>query len=83
MAGPGSHQLFARPCARHTNVRSASRPKSRCERAEERFRIVAHASNDVVWEWEVQNDKVTFSENFKAIYGHGVDRRGNLLQALV
>ncbi|HXR05123.1 MAG TPA: PAS domain S-box protein [Verrucomicrobiae bacterium] len=44
--------------------------------SEERFRIVAHATNDVVWEWDVQNDKVTFSENFKTIYGHHVDENG-------
>ena len=52
------------------------RAESALRQSEERFRIVAHATDDVVWEWDVQNDKVTFSENFKSIYGHAVDENG-------
>jgi len=52
------------------------RAETALRQSEERFRIVAHATNDVVWEWEVQNDKVTFSENFKASYGQHVDENG-------
>ena len=52
------------------------RAENALQQSEERFRIVARATNDVVWEWDVQNDKVTFSENFKTLYGHLVDENG-------
>ena len=38
--------------------------------SEERFRIVARATNDVVWEWEIKTNQVWFSENFQAVFGH-------------
>ena len=57
-------------------MHSASVPKSLCDRARSVSASLPHATNDVVWEWDVQNDKVTFSENFKAIYGHHVDENG-------
>jgi PAS domain S-box-containing protein len=40
--------------------------------SEERLRIVAKATNDVVWEWNMQNDQVWFGENFAAAYGYQV-----------
>jgi len=52
------------------------RAESALRQSEERFRIVAHVTNDVVWEWDVQNDKVTVSENFKATYGHPIRENG-------
>lgn len=38
--------------------------------SEERFRLVARASNDVVWEWGVQNSEVWVSGNFQGAFGH-------------
>ncbi len=58
--------------AAHERARR-KRAESALQQSEERFRIVARATNDVVWEWDVTNDRVAFSENFKTIYGHGVD----------
>ncbi len=47
---------------------------------EERLRIVARASNDVVWEWDIPNDKVWFSENFQDILGYHREEIGSSLQ---
>jgi len=38
--------------------------------SEERFRIVARTTNDVVWEWDIQNKQVWFSGNFREAFGH-------------
>ena len=58
------------------NVEQRSRLK-RTERelrqSEERLRIVSKATNDVVWEWDIQNNQVWFSENFRAVFGHQVE----------
>lgn len=40
------------------------------QQSEERFRIVARATNDVVWEWDIKTNQVWFSENFQAVFGH-------------
>jgi len=44
--------------------------------SEERFRVVARATNDVVWEWRVQNNEVWFSSNFETSFGHAVENAG-------
>ena len=85
-SGAADYVLKQRPTRLAPAIRQALRAaqerarrksaESALQQSEERFRIVAHATNDVVWEWDVQNDKVTFSENFKAIYGHHVDENG-------
>jgi PAS domain S-box-containing protein len=41
--------------------------------SEERLRIIAKATNDVIWEWDIVNDRVWFSENFPAIFGHPIE----------
>ncbi len=38
--------------------------------SEERFRIIARTTNDVVWEWDIKTNQVWFSENFQAVYGY-------------
>ena len=44
--------------------------------SEERLRIVAKATNDVVWEWDMQTNRVWFSENFQAAFGHTGSQSG-------
>jgi PAS domain S-box-containing protein len=41
--------------------------------SEERLRIVAKATNDVIWEWDMANNRVWFSENFPAAFGHKIE----------
>jgi PAS domain S-box-containing protein len=41
--------------------------------SEERLHIVAKATNDVIWEWNVRHNRVWCSENFATAYGHPVD----------
>ena len=40
------------------------------QQSEERFRIVARATNDVVWEWDIKTNQVGFSGNFQAVFGY-------------
>ncbi|HEV2691283.1 MAG TPA: PAS domain S-box protein [Verrucomicrobiae bacterium] len=44
--------------------------------SEERFRVVARATNDVVWEWRVQINQVWFSSNFHSCFGHVIEGEG-------
>jgi len=40
------------------------------QQSEERFRIIARATNDVLWEWNIKTNHVWFSENFQAVFGY-------------
>lgn len=37
--------------------------------SEERFRIVARATNDVIWDWNMQTNKVWHNESFTQLFG--------------
>jgi PAS domain S-box-containing protein len=41
--------------------------------SEERFRIVARATNDVIWEWDLQTKRIWRSENFESVFGHRLE----------
>jgi PAS domain S-box-containing protein len=41
--------------------------------SEERFEIVARATNDAIWDWDLINDKVWWSEGFAALFGYALD----------
>jgi PAS domain S-box-containing protein len=49
------------------------------QQMEERLRIVSRATNDVVWEWDIQSGKVWFSENFQTVFGHPREEIGSSL----
>lgn len=38
---------------------------------EQRLRLIVEATSDVVWDWDVQADRVWWSEGFRRRFGHG------------
>jgi two-component system, chemotaxis family, CheB/CheR fusion protein len=38
--------------------------------SEERFRLVAQATNDALWDWDLVNNKVWWSDTFFKMFGH-------------
>jgi len=68
------------------NVEERTRLKSlenTLQQIEERFRIVARATNDVVWEWDIKTNRVWFSENFRTVFGHSPEEIGATLERWV
>ena len=66
-----------------TNVQERARlelVEGELRQLEARLRIVARASNDVVWEWDVKTGKIWFSENFKIIFGREREEIGARLE---
>lgn len=43
--------------------------------SEERFRLVSKATNDTIWDWNLTNNSVWWSDNFYAIYGYTADHK--------
>jgi PAS domain S-box-containing protein len=42
-------------------------------RAEERFRIVAQATNDVIWDWNLPEDTLWWSDGMERLFGHSLE----------
>ncbi len=88
--GASDYVLKQRPHRLVSAVRRAmknAQERTRLERVEgelrkveDRLRIVARASNDVVWEWDIQNGKVWFSENFQNVLGYPREEIGAHLE---
>src|SRR5580698_5248868 len=71
---PGRLTAAVRRALRNAEQRvRLKKAEQELQQSEERLRIVAKATNDVVWEWNLQSDQVWFSENFSAAYGHEVE----------
>jgi len=56
-----------------------TRMEGELRQMEERLQIVARASNDVVWEWDIALDKMWLSENFQDIFGLKREEAGSSL----
>jgi PAS domain S-box-containing protein len=59
--------------AEHARLKRA---ETALQQSEERFRIVCRATNDVIWEWDVQANRIVFSENFQSVFGHKIGEAG-------
>lgn len=38
--------------------------------SEERFKLIARATNDVIWDWNLETDEVWWNEGIETVYGH-------------
>jgi PAS domain S-box-containing protein len=59
--------------AEHAQLKRA---ETALQQSEERFRIVCRATNDVIWEWDVPNQRIVFSDNFQSVFGHPIAETG-------
>lgn len=71
---PGRLCSAVRRALRNADARLRLRRTERALRqSEERLSIVAKATNDVVWEWNLQTDQIWFGENFSAAFGYPLE----------
>jgi len=56
-----------------------ARMEGELRQIEERLRIIARASNDVIWDWDISTGKVWFSENFETVFGYPREKIGSSL----
>ncbi len=56
------------------------RTEQALRQSQERFRIVASASNDVIWEWDLARKRIWLSENFQTVFGHSMADIGDDLE---
>lgn len=48
--------------------------RRRIEESEARFRAVARASSDILYDWDGTNDRFSWGDRFKDIFGHDLER---------
>lgn len=41
--------------------------------SEERFRLLARASNDAIWDWDIGSDTVWWNEGLENLFGHSIE----------
>lgn len=46
------------------------RSETALRESNERFEVVARATSDVIWDWDVVTDEIWWNENFQAVLGH-------------
>ncbi|HEX4917188.1 MAG TPA: PAS domain-containing protein, partial [Limnobacter sp.] len=51
------------------------------KRSEERFRLVARVTSDVVWECDLKTDRIWYSEGLRTLFGHDPATDANLQTA--
>lgn len=52
------------------DISDRKRAEEALRRSEERFRIVARATNDAVWDWDLVSNEIWWSEGFQTLFGH-------------
>lgn len=44
--------------------------EEKMQTAMERFEFLSHATSDIIWDWDIENDKILYSEGFCDILGY-------------
>jgi diguanylate cyclase (GGDEF)-like protein/PAS domain S-box-containing protein len=58
------------------DVTDRLRDQDRLRMSHERFEIVSRATNDVVWDWNLETDEIWWNENFQTLFGYQPEEIG-------
>lgn len=51
-------------------IKQRQRQEEALRQSEERFQLIARATNDAVWDWDLLTDKVWWSEGIQTLFGY-------------
>ena len=63
---PAIRRALAEASVRRDHIRAAEALRA----SEERFKLAARATNDVIWEWDVASDEIVCNETFDVLFGY-------------
>jgi PAS domain S-box-containing protein len=55
------------------DISAEHRQREQLRVAEERFRLLSRATNDAVWDWDIQSDAMWWSDGFESMFGFARD----------
>ncbi|KDR95705.1 PAS domain S-box-containing protein/diguanylate cyclase (GGDEF) domain-containing protein [Peptoclostridium litorale DSM 5388] len=67
---------------KNKNISELKRLRKELQRKEERYTRAVDGVNDVIWEFDIENEEFFISDNWTRITGRSIDVRGNLLEQL-
>ncbi len=56
----------------HTDITESKLAEELLRQSEERFQILARATNDAVWDWDLLSDRVWWNESVQTLFGYSV-----------
>ncbi|MEO1373135.1 MAG: PAS domain-containing protein [Cyanobacteria bacterium J06635_10] len=54
----------------HTDITERKLAEEQLQQSEQRFQILARATNDAVWDWDLLTDKVWWNDSVKTLFGY-------------
>jgi len=57
----------------HTDITERKRSEEDLRMSEERFQFVARATNDVIWDWDLNTGKAQWSQAFQTLFGYKLE----------
>ncbi|MFN6568266.1 PAS domain-containing protein [Dendronalium sp. ChiSLP03b] len=57
----------------HTDVTERKLAEEQLRQSEERFQIVARATNDALWDWDLLTNKVWWNQSVQTLFGYSVE----------
>lgn len=65
------------------DITAAKESQRLLRESNERFEKAAEATNDAVWDYQIDSGKVFFGRGFKTLFGYEVDQIGNSVESLL
>lgn len=56
-----------------SDITERKKSEEAIRKSEERFHLIARATNDVIWDWDLVANNLWWNESFKTIFGYRVD----------
>ncbi|MCF2148257.1 PAS domain-containing protein [Desmonostoc muscorum LEGE 12446] len=58
----------------HTDITERKLAEEQLRQSEERFQIVGRASNDILWDWDLQTDEVWWNQAVQTLLGYSIEQ---------
>lgn len=57
-----------------SDITERKKSEEAVRKSEERFHLIARATNDVIWDWDLATNNLWWNESFKIIFGYTTGR---------
>ncbi|WP_341530881.1 PAS domain-containing protein [Nostoc sp. UHCC 0302] len=58
----------------HTDITERKLAEEQLRQSEERFQIVARATNDAIWDWDLQTNKIWWNQTVETLFGYSTEQ---------